>query len=84
MNMSKTNETIVATAEAAAVAFGAGAISALGPVFQGGTLPPQAQWGTILGTAIAAGIASVYLRFRPAPSQTPTIPVTVTAEELKK
>jgi ABC-type dipeptide/oligopeptide/nickel transport system permease subunit len=70
------NQTVLATLESAAVAFGAGCISALQPFFATGVMPPQPQWGTIIATALAAGIASVYLRFRPAPSQGPTLTTT--------
>ena len=57
-----------ATLEVGASAFLGGALTYLEPVFNGGTLPPQAQWGHVLVMALATGIIATYHALRPSPT----------------
>lgn len=75
------NPHLVASLESAVMAFGAGAWTALLPFFTTGKMPDQTQWGAIISAVVAGGIAGVYLRFRPAPSQGPTTTTLTAAVE---
>lgn len=59
---------IRATFEVGASAFFGGALTYLEPVFNGGTLPAQAQWGHVLLMALFTGAIATYHALRPSPT----------------
>ena len=69
-----------ATFEVGASAFVMGALAYLEPVLNGGSLPPQAQWGHVALMAVVAGAVMTYHRLFPSPTVPATKSVTVTEE----
>lgn len=62
------NPKIRATVEVGVSAFGVGFLAYLEPVLNGGSLPPQAQWGHILLMAAVSGAMMAYHRLTSSPA----------------